>query len=327
MTTRRLRVALAAATFVLPLALAFTPARAQAPYPSQTIKFIVPNPAGGLPDTITRIVGRRLQERLGQAVVVENRPGANAGIGTVTLTGAPADGYTYLVTDGAILSISPLLYIKLPYDPKSVLPVALIARAPIFLAAHPNVPAASMKELIKYAKANPGKLAYGSIGSGSFHHLSMEAINTALGLSMTHVPFKGSGQSVSALQGGHIDLVFASYAALRGPAEAGKVTLLATNGAHRSPQAPDVPSVSEFIPGFDLSVMQGVFARVGTSPAIVQKISEEVSTIVKEPEVARQFAVAGIEPVGSSPGDFAAALRSEADRIGKVIQAVGLKAQ
>ena len=324
MRSQRLRRALVAA-FVS--SLAPLSVHAEAPYPSQTIKFIVPNPAGGLPDTITRIIGRRLQDRLGQAVVVENRPGANAGLGTSALTGSPADGYTFLVTDGSILSINPLLYAKLPYDPKSLLPVALIGRAPLFLAAHPRVPAASMKGLIEYAKANPGKLNYGSIGIGSFHHLSMEAIKVALGLHMTHIPYKGSGESVGALLGGHVDLLFSSYAALRGPAETNKVKLIATNSARRSPQGPDVPSVAEFIPDFDLAVIQGIFAPIGTPRAIVQRIASEVAAVVAEPDVVRQFAVAGIEPVGGGPDEFQAALKSEAERVAKVVQAAGLKVQ
>lgn len=309
------------------LASSFAPLAAQTPtsYPNQAIKVIVPNPAGGLPDTITRIIGRRLQERLGEPVVVENRPGANAGIGTAALTAAPPDGHTFLVTDGAILSINPLLYSKLPYNPKDILPVALLARAPIFLAAHPRVPVANMKELIEFAKSNPGRLNYGSIGNGSFHHLSMEAINATLGLKMTHIPYKGSGESVGALLGGHVDLLFASYAALQGAVETKKVKLIATNGAHRAPQAPDVPSVAEFIPGFDLAVNQGIFARVGTPPTIVQKIAAEIVAIVQEPDVVHQFTVAGIEPAGSGPDVFQEVLRREAERIAKAVQAAGLE--
>src|SRR5262249_14355973 len=162
--------------------------REQAAYPSQTIKIIVPNPPGGLPDTISRVVGKRLQERLGQSVVVENPPGANGGIGTAAPARPPTDGHALGANHGAHPPYNPLLYAKLPYNPQDILPVALIARAPLFLATHPSVPAANMKELIDYAKANPGKLNYGLIGVGSFHHLSMEALNSALGLSMNHIP-------------------------------------------------------------------------------------------------------------------------------------------
>ena len=195
------------------------PASAQAPYPSQIIKIIVPNPPGGLPDTISRIVGKQLHERMGQPVVIENRAGASGAIGASALLGAPADGYTFLIADGAFITINPLMIAKLTYNPGDVLPVAVIAKAPLFLAVNPNVPAKDMKELIAYVKANPGKLNYGSIGTGSFHHLSMEALKAALGLDMNHIPYKGSGEMSGALLGGHIDLMFAAYAGLRAGVE------------------------------------------------------------------------------------------------------------
>jgi tripartite-type tricarboxylate transporter receptor subunit TctC len=302
-------------------------AQSQAPYPTQTIKIIVPNPPGGLPDTITRIVGKRLQERLGQPVIVENRSGANSGLGTAAMTQAPADGYTLLVVDGAILSISPLLQTKLPYNPKDIVPIAFIARAPLFLASSPNVPAKNLQELVDYAKANPGKLNYGSIGVGSFHHLSMEAFNVAFGLKMNHVPYKGSGETIGALLGGHIDVVFAAYAGLRAAVETKKVNMIASNGPNRSPHAPDVPAIAELSPGFDLAVIQGILGRVGTPRPIMDKIASEVAEIVKEPDVLRQFATAGIEAVGAGPDEYRAALDAEAARIAKVVQAADLKAQ
>jgi tripartite-type tricarboxylate transporter receptor subunit TctC len=308
-------------------ALAPLAANAQTPYPNQTIKIIVPNPPGGLPDTLSRIVSKRLQERLGQPVVVENRPGANSGIGTAAMTQAPADGYTFMMADGAILSISPLLQTRLPYNPKDVLPVVFVARAPLFLASSLNVPVKNLKELIDYAKANPGKLNYGSIGIGSFHHLSMEAFNTAFGLKMNHIPYKGSGETIGAILGGHIDVLFAAYSGLRPAAETKKVVLLGSNGPKRSPQAPDVPSIAELSPGFDLAVIQGLTTRVGTPRVVVEKIAAEVAAIVKEPEVMAQFATAGIEPVGVGPDEYRAALIAEAERLAKVVEAAGLKAQ
>jgi tripartite-type tricarboxylate transporter receptor subunit TctC len=300
-------------------------AQAQSVYPNQTIKFIVPNPAGGLPDTLTRIVAKRIQERLGQPAIVENRSGASSGIGTAAMLAAPADGYTFLVTDGAILSINPHLQASLPYNPKDILPVALIARAPLFLAINPKVPAKNLKELIDYARANPGKINYGSIGVGSFHHLCMEALMAAFDLKMNHVPYKGSGETVGALAGGHIDIVFAAFAGLRGAVESKSVQIIASSGAKRSPNAPDVPAISELAPGYDLAVIQGVLARTGTPDAVVNKIAAEVAEIVKEPDIIRQFAVAGIEPVGAGPADYRAALNAEIDRLAKVVRAAGLK--
>jgi tripartite-type tricarboxylate transporter receptor subunit TctC len=324
MHLRPFRTGLCAAALIVALA---PLARAQAPYPNQTIKIIVPNPAGGLPDTLSRIVGKRLQERVGQPVVIENRPGANSGIGTAAMTQAPADGYTLMMADGAILSISPLLYSRLPYNPKDVMPVSMVARAPLFLAINPNVPAKSLKELIDYAKANPGKLNYGSIGIGSFHHLSMEAFNSAFGLKMNHIPYKGSSETIGAILGGHIDILFAAYAGLRPAAETKKVVVLASNGPKRSPQAPDVPAIAELSPGFDLAVIQGLTTRIGTPKAAVDKIAAEMAGIVKEPEILAQFATAGIEPAAAGPDEYRAAIEAEKARMAKIAEKAGLRAQ
>jgi tripartite-type tricarboxylate transporter receptor subunit TctC len=305
--------------------LAAWPARSQTPYPGQTIKLLVPNAAGGLPDTVARIVGRRLQERLAQSVPIENRPGANGRVAVAALLGLPGDGYTLLVTDGAILSINPLLHASLSYGPGDILPIAMLARAPLFLAVHPKVPTATMAEFIAYARARPGQLNYGSSGVGSTHHLSMEAMNASLGLVMVHVPFKGTGESVPALLGGHIDVLFSAYPSLGGATEGNQVRLLATNGAQRSAQAPNVPSLAEFIPGFDFAPVIGIFGRSGTPPPVVEKIAAEALAVVREPEVVRQLAVVGVEPAGAGPPEFASVLRAETQRATEAVRAAGIK--
>jgi tripartite-type tricarboxylate transporter receptor subunit TctC len=301
------------------------PAQGQVPYPSQTIKLMVPTSAGGLPDTVARIVGRRLQERLGQSVVVENRPGANGRIAVAALLSSPADGYTFVVTDGAILSINPLMYANLSYDAKDVLPIAMLARAPLFLAVHPKVPAATMNEFIAYARARPGTINYGSSGVGSTHHLSMEAMNALLGLVMTHVAFKGTGESVPALLGGHIDVLFSAYPSLSGAADGNQVRLLATNGAQRSSHAPNLPSLAEFIPAFDFAPVIGIFGRSGTASMVVQKIVAEALAIVQEPDLVRQLAVVGVEPAGTGSEGFASALQAETKRVAEAVRAAGIK--
>jgi len=306
-------------------ALAPWPAEGQVAYPTQTIKLIVPNPAGGLPDTVSRIVGRRLQERLEQSVVVENRPGANGRVAVAALLNAAADGYTLLVTDGAIISINPLLFSNLTYDPKDVLPITMLARAPLFLAIHPKVPAATMREFIAYARERPGQINYGSSGVGSTHHLTMEAMNAALKLTMTHVPFKGTGESVPALLGGHIDVLFSAYPSLSGAADVNQVRLLATNGAQRSAQAPNLPSLAEFIPGFDFAPVIGIFGRSDTPPGVVQKIATEALAAVSDPAAIQQLAVVGVEPAGAGPEEFAGALQAETRRITEAVQAAGIK--
>jgi tripartite-type tricarboxylate transporter receptor subunit TctC len=283
--------------------------------------------ARGLPDTVARIVARRLQEQLGQSVVVENRPGANGGVAAATLTTAPADGYTFMVTDGSVISINPVLYNRLPYNPEDLVPVALLARAPLFLAAHPQVPVRTMAEFIAYAKANPGKLNYGSSGVGSTHHLTMEALKAALKLQMTHVPFKGTGESVPALLGGHVDVAFSAYPSLSGAIETKRVTLLANNAAQRSAQAPDIPPVADYVPGFDFAPIIGLLARSGTPQAIIRQIASEAVALVKEPDIIRQFAVAGIEPVGAGPEEYGRALKDEVARVADVVKVAGITPQ
>src|SRR6266545_772582 len=240
MPSQPLRAALMALTVLGILA---PPAQGQTPPSGPSIKFLITHPAGGLPDTVARIVGRRLQERLNQTVVVENRSGANGGIAVAALTGAPADGQTFVVTDGAILSINPQLYSKLPYEPKDVAPVAFLAQAPLFLAVHPKVPVGTLKEFTAYVKARPGQLKYGSSGIGSIHHISMEGLKASLQLNITHVPYKGTAESVPALLGGHVEMAFSAYPSLSGAAGTNLVKLLAANGPGRSAQAPNLPAL------------------------------------------------------------------------------------
>jgi tripartite-type tricarboxylate transporter receptor subunit TctC len=319
------RAAVIALGALVALSLAQWPASSQ-PYPNQTIKFIIPAPGGGLPDTVARIVGQSLQERVGQSVVIENRPGGNGSVSVAALMAAPADGYTLIVQDGSIYTINPHIYAKMTYNVDDLLPVAMIAHAPLFLAVHVKVPVETMQQFIDYVRANPGKLNYGSSGVGSTHHLTMEAIKASLHLVMTHVPFKGTGESVPALLGGHVDVAFAAYPNLSG-AIGTNIRLLATNSAQRSQMAPDVPPVADFIPGFDFAPSIGIFARQGTPADVVAKIASEVAEIVKEPEVIRKFAATGIEVAGLGPEDYAQALKRESERVAKVVEAAGIKPQ
>jgi tripartite-type tricarboxylate transporter receptor subunit TctC len=303
-------------------------ARAQAQYPNQAIRIVVPYAPGGVPDTVARFVGQRLQGRVGQSVVVENRAGGNGSVAASAITGAPADGHTLMVTDSAMLSVNPLFIAQLAYSPqKDFTPVALLARAPIFLAVHSDVPVSTLREFIDYVKARPGQINYGSSGVGSTHHLTMEAMKSALDLQMTHVPYRGTGQSVPALLGGHVQALFSAYPSLKGAVETNRVKLLATNGAQRSPLAPDVPSLAEVIPGFDLITLIGMYARAGTPPTIVQKIAGEAVAVVQHADVAPQFAALGMEPAGEGPDAFAKTIANEIERVTKVVQSAGIKPQ
>jgi tripartite-type tricarboxylate transporter receptor subunit TctC len=306
------------------------PAGAQSPsaYPTRPIRFVVPYSAGGLPDTVARIFAQRLGERLGQSVVVDNKPGANGVVAAQAIATAPHDGYTFLVTDGSMFSINPTLYKNLGYDYKrDLLPVSLAARAPLYLAVHPKVPANTLQEFIALAKAKPGTLNYGSSGIGSTHHLSMEAMKHALGLQMTHVPFKGSGQSVPALIGGQVEVLFSALPSLSGFVKAGQVKLLATNAAQRSSQAPNVPAIAEIIPGFDFAPIVGVLAAVGTPADAIDRISSEMAQIAKMPEVVQVLNNAGIDPIGGGPADYNKAILGENERLAVAIKAAGIKSE
>lgn len=300
------------------------PSLAQAQYPNRSIRLIVPYAPGGLPDTVARIVGQRLQERIGQPVVVDNRPGANGSVAAGVLATSKPDGYTFMVTDGSMLSINPLLYNKLGYDPKKdFIPVAYLARAPLFLAVHPKLPVATLKEFVDYTKKTP--LNYGSSGVGSTHHLTMEAMKTSLGIDVSHIPFKGTGQSVPALIGGQVEVLFSAYPSLASFVKDNRVKLLATNGAERSPQAPEVPPIADLIPGFDFAPIVGMLAPTGTPAEAIEKIAAEANAVVKDPEVVKQLAAAGIEAVGGGPREYASAIQGENDRIAKLVQTAGIK--
>ena len=312
---------LATGTLALPLQ-----ASAQSAYPNKPIRFIVPYSAGGLPDTVARIFAQRLSEKLGQSVVVDNKPGANGVVAAQALAASPKDGYTFLVTDGSMFSINPAIYKNLGYDYKrDFMPVSLAARAPLYLAVHPKVPASTLQEFIALAKAKPGTLNYGSSGVGSTHHLTMEAMKASLGLDLTHVPFKGSGQSVPALIGGQVEVLFSALPSLAGFVKAGQVKLLATNSAQRSAQAPNVPAISEIIPGFDFAPIVGALAATGTPLSAIERISQEITVIAKMPNVITLLNNAGIDPIGSGPADYNKAILGENERLAKAIAAAGIK--
>jgi tripartite-type tricarboxylate transporter receptor subunit TctC len=312
---------LAASTLVLP-----TLARAQGAYPNRPIKFVVPYAAGGLPDTVARIFAQRLGDRLGQSVVVDNRPGANGVVAAQAIATAAKDGYTFLVTDGSMFSINPAIYKNLGYDYKrDFMPVSLAARAPLYLAVNPKVPVNNFAEFVALAKAKPGTLNYGSSGIGSTHHLTMEALKAALNLQITHIPFKGTGQSVPALIGGQVDVLFSALPSLAGFVKTGQVKLLANNAATRSSQEPNVPAVAETIAGFEFAPVVGILAGAGTPASAIERIAAEMALIAKMPEVIQTLTNAGIEPIGSGPAEYNKAILGENDRLAKAIIASGIK--
>ena len=322
---------LASGTLAVPcLTLAQAQTQNQLPvaYPNKPIKFIVPYSPGGLPDTVARVFAQRLGERVGQSVVVENKPGANGVVAAQALAAAPKDGYTFLVTDGSMFSVNPAIYKNLGYDYKrDFIPISLAARAPLYLAVNPKLPVNTLQEFIALAKSKPGTINYGSSGIGSTHHLTMEAMKLALGLDITHVPFKGTGQSVPALLGGQIEVLFSALPSLAGFVRSGQVKLLASNALQRSAQAPNIPTIAETIPGFDFAPIVGILAATGTPASVIDRISAEMAAVAKIPDLINNLNNAGVDVVGSSPADYNKALLGETERLAKTIAATSIKAE
>src|SRR6185295_9253793 len=314
---------------LLSILLVFSGVASAQDWPAKPVRMVVPYAAGGLPDTMTRILGVRLAEAIGQQVVVENRGGAGGISGTEVVAKSAPDGYTLLVADVGQVAINPHLYANLSYDPlKDLAAVTLLGTTSLFLVAHPGVPVASFNELVALARARPGQLNYGSSGTGSIHHLATEALKSALKLEIVHVPYKGMGQAVPALLGGQVSFLFSALPAIESHVKAGKLKLLAISTPKRSPQAPDVPTVVELgVPGYDFGPEIGVLAPAGTPPALVARISAEIAKAVKAQDVSQRFLQLGIEPVGSTPERYGAMIRAAYDRYAQVVKASGAKAE
>lgn len=296
------------------------------PFPSKPIKLVVPYSPGGLPDTVARALAPQLSQALGQPVVVENRPGGGGSIAANAVLQSPADGHTLLVTDGPLLSVSPLVNKNVTFKvDKDFAPVSLVGKAPLFLAVNASVPANNLDELIALVKSRPGKLNYGSSGIASIHHLTAEAMKDALGLDIAHIPYKGSANSVPAMVGGDVEMVFSSPPSLAGFVKSGRAKLIAINAPKRSALAPEVPALAEKIPGFDFAFNVAVLARAGTPAEVSNRISSEIARIVKRPDVAEQLQTAGVDPVGGGPDQLAGALRGEGDRVTVAAKRANLK--
>jgi tripartite-type tricarboxylate transporter receptor subunit TctC len=298
-------------------------------FPNKPIKMVVPYAAGGLPDTMTRIIGIRMGESLGQQIVVENRGGAGGITGSEAVAKSPPDGYTLLVADVGQVAINQHIFSRLPYDPqKDFTPVSLIGTSALFLCLHPSVPANTFPELVAYIKANPGKVNYGSSGQGSIHHLATEALKAALGLNIVHVPYKGTGQAVPALLGGQVAMLYSSLPSIEAQLKAGKLKMVAVSTLKRSSEAPEVPTVAEMgVPGYDFAPQIGVVAPAGTPAAIVQKLSAEIAKASRHPDTVKRFTQLGIDAVGSTPQEYGAMIRAADQRYAEVVRVSGAKVE
>jgi tripartite-type tricarboxylate transporter receptor subunit TctC len=293
-------------------------------YPARPVRLLVPNPPGGATDTIARVVAPALAEALGQPVVVENRPGSNGNLSSELVAKAPSDGYTLLLGQDSQIVISPHLYRNMPVDPiKELAPVASLVTTQMVLAVNPSVPARTLQEFVDYARrANP-PLAYASIGNGSQHHLTMEMLKSRAGINLVHVPFKGGGPATIAVIAGEVPVMFGGNS-VTGQIRAGKLRGLAVAGKQRSETFPDLPTLSEFYPGLEVTAWLGLFTTAGVPAPIIARLHDETNRLLGDAVMRAKIAkVGGLRPFATTAEEFAGLIRSEYAKYGEVVRAVG----
>lgn len=294
---------------------------AQAGFPNKAVRVIVPFPAGGSNDVLCRILGEKLSAKWGQPVVVENRAGAGGNIGADAVYRADPDGHTLLCSPPGPLSINHNLYKALSYDPVKFVPVTVLAIVPNVVTARPDLPANSIRELIAYAKANPGKVVYASQGNGSTSHLSAQMFQTMAGIELVHVPYKGEGPALTDIIAGRVDIFIGNLAAALKFHQSGRAKILAVASTRRSPVLPDVPTVTEAgLPGFVTSAWFGLVAPPGTPAALVARVSTDAMESLRLADVQSRYLEQGAEPVGNTPAEMAAFVKDEMARWQQVIQ-------
>ena len=309
------------------LALVVPPATAQSSYPGRPIKLVVSYPPGALTDLLARAIGDRLGAALKQPVIIDNKPGAGTLIGAEFVAKAPPDGYTLLVATSTTLGISPALYKPSPIDPiKDFAPISQVGSVNFFLIANPGFPAKNVNEMIEAIKRNPGKYNYASVGSGSPHHLFMEALKTEFGLEIQHVPYKGTPAALTDLLAGNIQVMFSDATIAVPNIKAGKVVALGTSAAKQTLLLPSVPPIANSVPGFDWEAWQGIVAPAGTPKDIVARLADELQKIEASPEFKEQLFKFGMDPLPpQTPEQFAATIKAEQPRWAKAIKDSGAK--
>ncbi|MDB5811913.1 MAG: Tricarboxylate transport protein TctC [Betaproteobacteria bacterium] len=295
-------------------------------YPNKPLRLVAPFSPGGATDVLARIVGQKLNERMGQPVVVENRVGAGGNIGAELVAKSTPDGYTLLM-GGVPHAIGASLYNKLGYDMvKDLSAVAEVASFPSMIVLHPSLPAKSIKDLVALAKSKPGQLNFGSAGNGSPNHLALELLDTMAGVKMTHIPYKGAGQVVGDLLAGQLQLASMGFPVAMPHVQAGKLRAIAVTGAARSPLLPAIPTVSESgLPGFDVTSWYGVFAPAALAKDLVTRLNNEISGAITAPELKERLTALGAEPSTKSPAEFSQYVRDEIVKWAKVVKESGAK--
>ncbi len=296
-------------------------------YPAKPLKMIIPYPPGGGNDTLGRLFAAKLGDRMGQPVVVENRPGAGTLIGTELAAKSPPDGYTILLSSIATHALSPNLYAKVPYDPiRDFAPITLLGIAPTVLVVPADLPAKDLAELVAAAKAKPGGLAYASGGNGTPPHINGEVFKSVAGVDLLHVPYKGGGPALVDLMAGRVQVMLDTAASAMPHVRSGKLRALAITGARRSPEYPDIPTFAEAgLPGYDTNAWYSMHAPAGTPPEIVRRLNAELVASLKDPDVQARFKQLTTEPVGNTPEEFAAFVKAELDKYARVIKNAGIR--
>lgn len=308
--------------------LAAMPAQAQN-YPARPIRIIVAYTPAGTTDILARAIGQKMSERWGQPVIVENRPGAAGNIGTELAAKATPDGYTLIMGTAGTHGINVSLYKKLNWHSlRDFAPVSLVAMVPNIMVVNNSLPIKNVKELIAYAKANPGKLSYGSPGNGSTAHLSMELFKSMTGTNLVHIPYKGSAGVLADVMGGQIAVTIDNMPVYLPQVKAGKIRALAVSPAKRSSAAAEIPTIAESgVPGYDSGAWFGLLAPAGTPKTVVDKLSDETARILKLPDVSKRISELGAEPVGSTPAQFTALIKEEIAKWAKVIKDANVELQ
>jgi tripartite-type tricarboxylate transporter receptor subunit TctC len=310
---------------VLALLLPFS-AAAQA-FPSKPIRWIAPFPPGGPVDLLARTVGQKLSEAWSQPVIVENRAGAAGNLGVEVAARAVPDGYTLVIVPTGNIVVNPILFPKLPYKQSDLAPVTMLATVENVLVVHPSVPASSLPELVAYAKANPGKLTFASPGAGAQAHLAGELVKLSAGIDMVHVPYKGIGPALNDLLGGQVSMMFSQLSSALPHFRSGKLRAIGMASLKRSPLMPELPTIAEQgFPGFEAVSWYALMVPAGTPAEIISRLHRETARILKLPEVKEKLAALGADPVGNSPQELAATIRSESARWADVIRRQGIKA-
>lgn len=297
-------------------------------YPARPIRLVVPYPAGGPTDFVGRAVSAKLTERLGQQMVVDNRPGAGTIVGTEIVVRAAPDGYNLLFATGGGTYLTPMIVPKVPYDPhKDLTPVAMLVMSPMVLVAYPGLGANSVKDLVAAARAKPGALNFSSVGTGTAPHLGGELFKSLAGVNVVHVPYKGTAPSMTDLIAGRVQFAFSSIPTVLAHVQAGRLRMLGIGGEKRSPALPDVPTVADTLPGFRLVTWYAILGPAGTPAAVVNRLNSETAAVLKDAEIQKRFGEQGLEPTIMTPQELKRFAESDAALWAKLIKAANIKAQ